>query len=138
MKDKNKMIVVACDSVTKNMISTLYGEEYRFIFTASIMDSFAEPTGYTSMAGFFLYVSNTTIKEHRYICFHELQNVVGTPLEDQRINCPIHGRYVIYYNERRKGFVYPSYYSKSAYYELCELEVYGEFTMIKISNNMLF
>lgn len=139
MKDKNKMIVVACNSVTKNMISTFYGEEYRFIFTASIMDSVAEPTGYTSrMAGFFLYVSNTTIKEHRYICFHELQNVVGTPLLDQRINCPIHGRYVIYYNERRMGFDYPSYYSKSAYYELCELEVYGEFTMIKISNKKLF
>lgn len=122
------------------MINTFYWEEYRFIFTASIMDSFAEPTGYTArMAGFFLYVSNTTIKEHGYICFRKLQNVVGTPLEDQRINCPIHGRYVIYYNERRMGFDYPSYYSKSAYYELCELEVYGEFTVItKINNNMLF
>lgn len=122
------------------MISTFYGEEYRIIFIASIMDSFAEPTVYTArMAGFFLYVSNTTTKEQGYICFHELQNAVGTPLLVQRINCPIHGRYVIYYNERRMGFDYPSYYSKSAYYELCELEVYGEFTMItKISNNMLF
>lgn len=122
------------------MISTFYGEEYRIIFTASIMDSFAEPTVYTArMAGFFLYVSNTTTKEHGYLCFHELQNAVGTPLLDQRINCPIHGRYVIYYNERRMGFDYPSYYSKSAYYELCELEVYGEFTVItKINNNMLF
>lgn len=122
------------------MISTFYGEEYRIIFTASIIDSFAEPTVYTAhMAGFFLYVSNTTTKEQGYICFHELQTAVGTPLLDQRINCPIHGRYVIYYNERRMDFDYPSDYSKSAYYELCELEVYGEFTMItKISNNMLF
>lgn len=29
-------------------------------------------------------------------------------------------------------------YSEFPYYELCELEVYGEFTMIKISNNKLF
>lgn len=104
------------------------------------MDSFAEPTGYTArMAGFSLYVSNTTIKEHGYICFHNIQRVNGPPLEDQQINCPVRGRYVIYYNERRKNVVYPRYYSKFAYYELCELEVYGKFTKItKISNNMLF
>lgn len=123
----------------KNMISSFYGEEYRSIFTASIMDSFAEPTEYTArMAGFSLYVSNTTIKEQGYICFHNIQRVNGPPLVDQQINCPIHGRYVIYYNERRMGFDYPSYYSKSAYYELCELEVYGKCTMIKISNNKFF
>lgn len=69
------------------MINTFYREEYRFIFTASIMDSFAEPTEYTArMAGFSLYVSNTTIKEHGYLCFHELQTIVGTPLEDQWID----------------------------------------------------
>lgn len=91
------------------------------------------------MAGFFLYVSNTTVKEHGYICFHWIKIATGTPSEDQRINCNVHGRYVIYYNERKKNVVYPSYYSKFAYYDLCELEVYGEFTMItKISNNMLF
>lgn len=104
------------------------------------MDSFAEPTGYTArMAGFFFYVSNTTVNKHWHICFHEIQTVNGTPSEDQRINCPIHGRYVIYYNERIRDVVYPSYYSEFAYNELCELEVYGEFTMItKICNNMLF
>ncbi|XP_065934065.1 angiopoietin-1 receptor-like [Magallana gigas] len=89
-------------------------------------DNKPKPTVYTArMAGFFLYVSNTTVKEHGYSCFHEMQRVNGTPSEDQRINCPVHGRYVIYYNKRIRGYVYPSYYSEFAYYELCELEVYG-------------
>ena len=79
------------------------------------------------MAGFFLYVSNTTSREDAHLCFHEIQTVNGTPSEDQSINCSVHGRYVIYYNERTPNVTYPKYYSKYAYYELCELEVYGEF-----------
>lgn len=63
------------------------------------------------MAGFFLYVSNTTDKEDGHMCFHEIQTVPGTPFEDQTINCSVLGRYVIYYNERRPGVKYPSYYS---------------------------
>lgn len=40
------------------------------------MDSFAEPTGYTArIAGFFLYVSNTTVNKHWHICFHDIQRV---------------------------------------------------------------
>nr|XP_022311229.1 multiple epidermal growth factor-like domains protein 10 [Crassostrea virginica] len=77
------------------------------------------------MAGFFLYVSNTTSKENGHLCFHEIQTVNSTPSADQKINCPVHGRYVIYYNERLPGVDYPSYYSEFAFYELCELEVYG-------------
>nr|XP_022304116.1 uncharacterized protein LOC111111421 isoform X2 [Crassostrea virginica] len=89
-------------------------------------DNRPRPTAYTSrMAGFFLYVSNTTTKEDGHLCFHEIQRVNGRPSEDQRINCSVHGRYVIYYNERLPNVTYPSYYSRFAHYELCELEVYG-------------
>nr|XP_022310747.1 receptor-type tyrosine-protein phosphatase epsilon-like isoform X2 [Crassostrea virginica] len=89
-------------------------------------DNMPKPSAYTArMAGFFLYVSNTTSKEDGHLCFHEIQTVNGTPSEDQKINCSVHGRYVIYYNERSPNVTYPSYYSTYAYYELCEVEVYG-------------
>ncbi|XP_078327527.1 receptor-type tyrosine-protein phosphatase epsilon-like [Crassostrea virginica] len=89
-------------------------------------DNFPKPSTYTArMAGFFLYVSNTTSREDAHLCFHEIQTVNGTPLEDQSINCSVLGRYVIYFNERKSGMTYPTYYSENAYYELCELEVYG-------------
>lgn len=82
------------------------------------------------MAGFFLYISNTTSKEDGCLCFHEIQNKTNTPLEDQSIKCHVHGRYVIYYNERRPDVEYPIYYSKFAYVELCEVEVYGEYSTL--------
>ena len=79
------------------------------------------------MAGFFLYISNTTCKDDAKLCFHEIQTLNTTPSEDKRINCSTHGRYVFYYNERKIGVTYPSYYSRFAYYELCELKVYGKY-----------
>ena len=76
------------------------------------------------MAGFFLYVSNTPSKEDGHLCFHD--QGFSTTADDQRIICSVHGRYVIYYNERLPNVTYPSYFSNFAYYELCELEVYGK------------
>ena len=81
------------------------------------------------MAGFYLFISNTTYKEVGYLCFHEIQRVNGTPSEDQCINCSVIGRYVLFYNERLHNVTYPSYYSRYAYYDLCELEVYGMYYM---------
>lgn len=76
------------------------------------------------MAGFFLYVSNTASKEGAHLCFHDSGKTFLS--DEQRIVCSVLGRYVIYYNERLSNKTYPDYYSKFAYYELCELEVYGE------------
>ncbi|XP_062605100.1 uncharacterized protein LOC134266910, partial [Saccostrea cucullata] len=90
-------------------------------------DNLPSPSVYVPrFAGFFLYVSNTTSKSEGHLCFHEIQTVHGTPVEDQMINCSVHGRYVIFYNERNNPDVtYPNYYSQYAFSELCELEVYG-------------
>ncbi|XP_056002235.1 multiple epidermal growth factor-like domains protein 10 isoform X1 [Ostrea edulis] len=89
-------------------------------------DNLPIPSVYTTrFAGFYLYVSNTTSKDDGHLCFHEIQTVDGTPIENQTISCSVHGRYVIYYNERKPGVNYPSYYSQYAFNELCEVEVNG-------------
>ena len=79
------------------------------------------------MAGFFLYVSNTslsTFKTQAHLCFHD--QGIKPIFDEQRIVCSVLGRYVIYYNERPIYKTYLKNYSTFAFYELCELEVYGE------------
>lgn len=75
------------------------------------------------MAGFSLYVSNTTSKEDGHLCY---EDTTGRPLVDQNITCSIYGRYVIYYNERNQN-VNRLYYSQYAFNELCEVEIYGKY-----------
>lgn len=77
------------------------------------------------MAGFSLYVSNTTSKKQGHLCYKDQSS--GHPSVNQKINCLIYGRYVIYYNERGRNNN-PIYMSKRAYNELCEVEVYGKYT----------
>ena len=45
------------------------------------------------------------------------------------ISCPFKGRHVIYYNERKEGVAYPANYSRYAFADLCEVEVYGMFAL---------
>lgn len=82
------------------------------------------------MAGFSLYVSNTTSTKQGVLCYKDQSS--DTPSVDQTIPCSIYGRYVIYHNERSRYS--PFYFSQYAYNELCELQVFGEY----IPNYLLF
>lgn len=82
------------------------------------------------MAGFSLYISNTTSKDQGHCCYKD--NSMGNPSVNQNISCSIYGRYVIYYNERSTYYSL-SYLSQYAYNELCEVEVYGEYMQMWIS-----
>lgn len=75
--------------------------------------------------GFFLYVSNTTDILHGTLCFKDINFTRATIPAVFNTTCPVHGQYVIYYNERLKGVTYPDGYSDYVGSDLCEMEVYG-------------
>ena len=74
-------------------------------------------------AGYSLFVSNTTDKDHGFLCY---RNGSELPPLDVTISCISHGRFVIYYNERQDEINYPAgYETKSVNVELCEVTVRG-------------
>ncbi|XP_062604727.1 multiple epidermal growth factor-like domains protein 10 [Saccostrea cucullata] len=74
------------------------------------------------LAGFSLYVSNTTDIQNSYLCYKDGPEL--PPLDLINI-CSIHGRYVTFYNERNKT-IYPSgYQTTTVITELCEVNVHG-------------
>ncbi|XP_065943607.1 uncharacterized protein [Magallana gigas] len=75
--------------------------------------------------GFSIIVSNTTDHKKGVLCFHDKKYNITTipPVVD--ILCSVVGRYVTYYNERLPLQTYPKNYSRYAYVDLCEIEVYG-------------
>jgi hypothetical protein len=84
------------------------------------------PNGYSKrFVGFSLHVSNTTDKAKGYLCYHDTNYTVNNIPAVLNITCPVHGRYVIYYNERLPEKTYPTGSSQYAFTELCEVEVYG-------------
>ncbi|XP_078329149.1 uncharacterized protein LOC111112852 [Crassostrea virginica] len=75
--------------------------------------------------GFSLYVSNTTNRSEGTLCFKDTSFTQNTIPAVFNTTCPVRGQYVIYYNERLPGVKYPEDYSKYAFNDICELEVYG-------------
>eukprot|EP00105_Crassostrea_gigas_P043475 XP_019927623.1 PREDICTED: uncharacterized protein LOC105339866 isoform X1 [Crassostrea gigas] len=74
--------------------------------------------------GFSVIVSNTTKKNDGVLCFKDRNFTLETIPNPINITCPNFARYVIFYNNRTNR-PFPAGYSKYAYNELCELEVFG-------------
>nr|XP_022305250.1 proprotein convertase subtilisin/kexin type 5-like isoform X2 [Crassostrea virginica] len=75
--------------------------------------------------GFSVYVSNTTDKSEGSLCFKDTSYTVNTIPPVINITCPMHGQYVIYYNERLSWTSFPSDEYRYAHNDLCEFEIYG-------------
>ncbi|XP_052691406.1 cell death abnormality protein 1-like [Crassostrea angulata] len=75
--------------------------------------------------GFSVYVSNTTDRLQGTLCYKDDNFTLDTIPAVFTTTCPVHGQYVIYYNERLPGVTYPRDYSDTVYTALCEVEVYG-------------
>ncbi|XP_052695874.1 scavenger receptor class F member 2-like [Crassostrea angulata] len=77
------------------------------------------------LLGFSVYVSNTTDRLQGTLCFKDDNFTRNTIPSVFTTNCSVHGQYVIYYNERLLGAIYPDGYYSRVRINLCEVEVYG-------------
>lgn len=75
--------------------------------------------------GFSVYVSNTTNRLNGTLCFKDNNFTRDTIPSVVTVVCPVHGQYIVYYNERLTGNIYPDDYHPTAENNICEIEVYG-------------
>lgn len=85
--------------------------------------------------GFSIHVSNTTDILLGTLCYKDDNFTLGTLPAAFSAICPVHGQYVIYYNERLQGVIYPVEYSNDIASVLCEIEVYGTSIFIILNLN---
>lgn len=74
------------------------------------------------LAGFSLYVSKTGDIQGSTLCYKDGPQL---PPLNFTTTCTEYGRYVIFYNERKDGVVYPDGYQLAIVTELCEVIVQG-------------
>lgn len=80
------------------------------------------------LAGFSLYVSNTSTVQESTLCYKD--EPPQLPPLNFTTECIKSGRYVIFYNERLNGVTYPKEYEiSSVVTELCEVIVKGKFNL---------
>lgn len=107
----------------------MYQLNFDFKFT------FVEKRQRGRFAGFSLYVSNTDVETNSNIKNSTLCYKDGPQLPPLNFTtmCTEHGRYVIFYNERLNGVVYPTGYEiDNVYTELCEVFIQGIYIYRKI------
>lgn len=92
----------------------------------------------SSVLGFSVYISNTTDKSQGILCFKDKNFTKSTIPAVFTTTCPVHGQYVIYYNERLSNVTYSKEYSAFAQNNLCEVEVYGKCIVLLFSLGVFF
>lgn len=94
-----------------------------------IFEFFIEHRQRGRFAGFSLYVSNTGNIAGSTLCYKDGPNL--PPLNFSTV-CIEQGRYVIFYNERLDGAIYPDRYElQNVNIEMCEVIIQGKlFSMI--------
>lgn len=81
-------------------------------------------------AGFSLYLSNTDVStvsdiKSSVLCYKDKS---GLPVLNFTTTCIKQGRFVIFYNERLDGIIYPAgYETVNVYTQLCNVIVHGKF-----------